>query len=83
MFDSRGQLKILFIGQIWRYEINSIPYHIVLSSVNLIFSPQLHFTSPQRCDVSLVVDGQGLPDAKQAYNIPEEFSQVCHGMCFS
>jgi hypothetical protein len=32
--------------------------------------------------VSLVVDAQGLPDAKQAYKIPEEFSQVSRGVLF-
>lgn len=27
-----------------------------------------------------MLDAQGLPDAKQAYTIPEEFSQVAHGV---
>ena len=27
-------------------------------------------------DVSSLLDAQGLPDAKQAYTIPHEFSQV-------
>lgn len=30
----------------------------------------------QRGDVSLLLDAQGLPDAKQAYTIPKEFSLV-------